>query len=215
MRNPCRTWAERPTLSGWHGSPPLLDPAPPGSTAGTPAGGGAAGNGRQSTFLAATPRRQTMDPETSGSGSEPHGKERRPGTGLRLEALPPCANPAFPVLHDYFEMVYGPLIGPTSTMLARALNRHLSDAGGPVTVCPIELSLELGLRASRGEPIGTTSPLTKAIKRLRDHRLIQQVDSDTLGVVVEVPPLSPRALSKLPDSVRSAHDAFVRRDGSF
>src|SRR5699024_7423563 len=118
LRNPCRTWAERPTLSGWHGSSPLLDPALPGSTAETPAGGGAAGNGRQSTFRAATPQRQTMNPETSGSGSEPPGKERRPVTGLRLEALPPCADPAFPVLHDYFEMVYGPLIGPASTLLA-------------------------------------------------------------------------------------------------
>jgi len=106
-------------------------------------------------------------------------------------------------------MVYGPLIGPTSTLLARALNRHLADAGGPVTVCPIELSLELGLRASRGEPIGTTSPLTKAIKRLRDHRLVQQVDSDTLGVVMTVPPLSPRLLGKLPESVRRAHTEFV------
>ena len=65
-------------------------------------------------------------------------------------------------------------------------------------------------RGEVGEPIGTTSPLTKAIKRLRDHRLVQQVDSDTLGVVVEVPPLSSRALSKLPDSVRRAHNEFVQ-----
>ena len=151
-----------------------------------------------------------MGTEHSGSGSEPPGQRTRPVAGLRLRPLPPCADPAFPVLHDYFEMVYGPLIGPTSTMLARALNRHLADAGGPVTVCPIELSLELGLRASSGEPIGTTSPLTKAITRLRDHRLVQQVDSDTLGVVVEVPPLSSRALSKLPDSVRRAHNEFVQ-----
>jgi len=47
-------------------------------------------------------------------------------TGLRLRPLPPCADPSFPVLHDYFEMVYGPLIGPASTLLARALNRHLA-----------------------------------------------------------------------------------------
>lgn len=150
-----------------------------------------------------------MGTEHSGSGSEPPGQRTRPVTGLRLRPLPPCADPAFPVLHDYFEMVYGPLIGPTSTLLARALARHLGDASCSVTVCPVELSRELGLRARNSEPIGTTSPLTKAIKRLRDHRLVQQIDCDTLGVVMAVPPLSPRLLGKLPESVRRAHNQFV------
>ena len=209
MRNPCRIWAERPTLSGWHGSPQLLDPAPPGSTAGTPAGGGAAGNGPRSTFLAATPRRHTMDPENSSSGSELPGKQRRPVSGLRLQALPPCADPAFPVLHDYFEMVYGPLIGPASTLLARALNRHLADAGGPVTVCPVELSLELGLRASHREPVGKTSPLAKAIDRLAQHRLVTHLGDETLAVVVSVPPITDRSVPKLPRSAQRAHRLFA------
>ena len=150
-----------------------------------------------------------MDPETSGSGSEPPGKEWRPVTGLRLEALPPCADPAFPVLHDYFEMVYGPLIGPASTLLARALNRHLADAGGPVMVCPVELSLELGLRASHREPVGKTSPLAKAIDRLAQHRLVTHLGDETLGVVVSVPPITDRGVPKLPRSAQRAHRLFA------
>lgn len=150
-----------------------------------------------------------MDSETSGSGSEPPGKERRPVTGLRLEALPPCADPAFPVLHDYFEMVYGPLIGPASTLLARALNRHLADAGGPVMVCPVELSLELGLRASHREPVGKTSPLAKAIDRLAQHRLVTHLGDETLGVVVSVPPITDRGVPKLPRSAQRAHRLFA------
>ncbi|QYG91811.1 hypothetical protein HC251_04705 [Iamia sp. SCSIO 61187] len=123
--------------------------------------------------------------------------------------MPPCADPAFPVLHDYFEMVYGPLIGPASTLLARALNRHLADAGGPVTVCPIELSLELGLRASHREPVGKTSPLAKAIDRLAQHRLVTHLGDETLGVVVSVPPITDRGVPKLPRSAQRAHRLFA------
>jgi hypothetical protein len=150
-----------------------------------------------------------MGTEHSGNGSEPPGQRRRPVTGLRLRPLPPCADPAFPVLHDYFEMVYGPLIGPTSTLLARALNRHLTDAGGPVTVCPIELSLELGLRASRREPVGKTSPLAKALDRLAQHRLVTHLGDETLGVVVTVPPITDRSVPRLPRSAQRAHRLFA------
>jgi hypothetical protein len=76
-------------------------------------------------------------------------------------------------------------------------------------VCPIELSLELGLRASKIEPIGATARLAKAIKRLHDHRLVQHIDTDTLGVVMQVPPLSARALAKLPESTQEAHHSFM------
>lgn len=150
-----------------------------------------------------------MGTEHSGNGSEPPGQQTRPVTGLRLRPLPPCADPAFPVLHDYFEMVYGPLIGPTSTMLARALNRHLADAGGPVTVCPIELSLELGLRASRREPVGRTSSLAKALDRLAQHRLVTHLGDETLGVVVNVPPITDRSVPRLPRSAQRAHHLFA------
>ncbi len=133
----------------------------------------------------------------------------RPTQGLHLQALPPCSDPAFPVLHEYFEVVYGPLIGPASVLLARSLARHVTMAGGPVTVCPVELALQLGLRASHDEPIGKTSHLAKAIDRLAHRRLVERLTTDTLGVVMHVPPLTNGALGKLPDSVRRAHDRHV------
>jgi hypothetical protein len=106
-------------------------------------------------------------------------------------------------------MVYGPLIGPASTLLARALNRHLADAGGPVTVCPVELSLELGLRASHREPVGKNSPLAKAIDRLAQHRLVTHLGDETLAVVVSVPPITDRSVPKLPRSAQRAHHLFA------
>ncbi len=133
----------------------------------------------------------------------------RPTEGLHLQPLPPCSDPAFPVLHEYFEVVYGPLIGPASVLLARSLARHVTWAGGSVTVCPVELALQLGLRASHDEPIGKTSHLARAIDRLARHRLVERLTTDSLGVVVHVPPLTNGALGKLPFSVRQAHNRFV------
>lgn len=172
-------------------------------------GGGEAGNGPRPGFQSVTPRQQIMGTEQTGNGTDLPGQQRRPITGLRLRPLPPCGDQAFPVLHDYFEVIYGPMIGPTSLVLARALNRHLADADGPVTVCPVELSLEIGLRARFDNPIGSTSHLAKALDRLAHHRLIEHVDPATLGVVVEVPPFSARALGKLPEYVQRAHNRFI------
>lgn len=150
-----------------------------------------------------------MPTEHGSNGSEPPRQLPGPVQGLRLRPLPACADPAFSVLHDYFERVYGPLIGPAPTMLARAFARHVADAGGPVTICPVELSLELGLRASHKEPVGRNSPLARAIERLARHRLVQHIDPGTLGVVVLVPPITDRTVPKLPKSAQRAHLFFA------
>ena len=147
-------------------------------------------------------------------GNEPRGKAPSPGRGLRLRPEPVCEGASFPVLHEYFEVVYGPLIGPTSVFLARTLARHVASAGGPVTVCPIELSREVGLRSSSTEPLGKKSHLAKSLDRLAHHRLITRIDTDTLGVVTAVPPATPKLLDRLPVSARYRHDAFVKRGTS-
>jgi hypothetical protein len=113
-------------------------------------------------------------------------------------------------VHEYFEVVYGPLIGPTSLFLARTLARHLVAAGGPVTVNPIQLSLEVGLRSSRTEPLGKGSHLAKALDRLGHHRLVRPLGGDTLGVVTAVPPVTAKLLARLPDSTRRQHQILLR-----
>lgn len=150
-----------------------------------------------------------MDPELTGSGSDLPGKPRGPVEGLRLRALPSCGEPEFPVVHSYFEVVYGPVLGPAAVSVNRNLARHIAAAGGPVTVCPIQIALEVGLRASHAEPLGKRSHLTRALERLAHHRLIQRVDARVLGVVVNVPPMPHRWLAHLPDSARESHDRFL------
>jgi hypothetical protein len=120
-----------------------------------------------------------------------------------------CEEQSFPVLHEYFEIVYGPLIGPTSLFLARTLNRHLDAAGGPVTICPIQLSLEVGLRSTRTEPLGKNSHVVKSLDRLAHHRLVRPVGPDTLGVVTAVPPATAKLLARLPQSTRRLHEILL------
>lgn len=171
------------------------------------------GNGLRFGSFTATPGRQLMAMEHTDSASATPGNRSRPAQGLRLRPLPPCAEPSFPLSHEYFEVVYGPLIGPTCVLLARNLARHVESAGGPVTVCPIEISLEVGLRASHAEPVGKGSHLLKALGRLRHHRLVQPIGQDELGVLVAVLPLGGKAVARLPDFVRTRHAQFVERLG--
>ncbi|MGH9244906.1 MAG: hypothetical protein ACRD29_11430 [Acidimicrobiales bacterium] len=128
---------------------------------------------------------------------------------MRLRALPAASGPAFPLEHAYFEIVYAPLVGPTAVLLARAMARHLEAAGGPTTVCPVELALEVAIRASSTDPLGRKSHLVHAIDRLAHDRIVARQGDRVLGVRGSVPPLGERALEKLPASALEAHHGFV------
>lgn len=149
-----------------------------------------------------------MTAETSRNGPRPSAGEPEPIEGLRLRALPAATDGAFPLEHVYFEIVYAPLIGPTAVLLARAMARHLQAAGGPTTVCPVELSLEVGIRASSTDPLGKKSHLVHAIDRLAHDRIVARLADRVLGVRVAIPPLSARALAKLPAPAREAHRRY-------
>ncbi|MCZ7537846.1 MAG: hypothetical protein M5T61_19250 [Acidimicrobiia bacterium] len=132
---------------------------------------------------------------------------------MRLRALPAASEPAFPLEHAYFEIVYAPLLGPTAVLLARAMARHLDAAGGPTTVCPVELALQVGIRASSTDPLGRKSHLVHAIDRLAHDRIVSRLSDRVLGVHLAVPTLSDRALAKLPMPVRQAHDRYALHRG--
>lgn len=150
-----------------------------------------------------------MTAETSGNGPLPSAREPEPVEGLRLRALPAAGERAFPLEHEYFEVVYAPLIGPTAVLLARAMARHLQTAGGPTTVCPVELAMEVGIRASNTDPLGKKSHLVHAIDRLAHNHVVARLGDRILGVRQAIPPLSPPTLAKLPTPVRMAHERLV------
>ena len=146
---------------------------------------------------------------TAGSARRPYEEEPGPAEGLRLRPLPAPSDPAFPLCHDYFEIVYAPLVGPTALFLARAMARHIDAAGGPTTIDPVELALEVGIRASSTDPLGKKSHLVHAIERLVHNHIVARLGDRVLGVRDAIPPLSSRALDGLPESIRRCHRAFV------
>ena len=154
-------------------------------------------------------QRCLMATGTAGSARRPYEEEPGPAEGLRLRPLPAPSDPAFPLCHDYFEIVYTPLVGPTAVLLARAMARHIDAAGGPTTICPVELALEVGIRASSTDPLGKKSHLVHAIDRLAHDHVVTRLGDRLLGVRLVIPALSPRTLARLPESVRRCHRAFV------
>lgn len=152
-----------------------------------------------------------MDTDTGGRGSRPHGHLTEPDRGLRLRGLPATGEFAFPLEHVYFEIVYAPLVGPTAVLLARAMARHLEAASGPTTVCPVELALEVGIRASSTDPLGRNSRLVHAIDRLVHDRVACPLGDRVLGVRIAIPLLSGRTLAKLPAPAREAHLGYQLR----
>lgn len=147
--------------------------------------------------------------ESRGNGADPSHRRPQSEQGLRLRPLIARGEPSFPLAHAYFEIVYAPLLGPTAVLLARAMVRHLEAAGGPTTVHPVELALEIGIRASSVDPLGKRSHLVHALDRLAHDRIVTRLSDRVLGVRLAVPPLSARALEKLPALARGAHDDFV------
>lgn len=150
-----------------------------------------------------------MSTEASGSGAHQPDHDTKATDGLRLRPLPAAREPAFPLEHDYFEIVHAPLVGPTAVLLARAMARHIDAAGGPTTVCPVELALEVGIRASSTDPLGRKSHLVHAIDRLAHDHIVSPLGDRVLGVRVAIPPVSDRALEKLPGTAREAHHRYA------
>lgn len=129
---------------------------------------------------------------------------------LRLTPLAPVAGITFELTHPYVEIVYLPSLGPTAVLLARSLGRLLQQHPEGVTVCALELSRELGMRASSKQaPLGGRSRLRKALDRLKNDHIVQWLDPQHLGVHTAVPALSGRALDKLPPTARRAHDRYI------
>lgn len=149
------------------------------------------------------------------------GTAGKPGTPIRSQAgasrrlaapsAARCQRAGVPATleHAYFEIVYAPLVGPTAVLLARAMARHLDIAGGPTTVCPVELALEVGIRASSTDPLGRKSHLVHAIGRLAHDRIVSRLGDRVLGVRAAVPALSARTLERLPATARHAHAQYV------
>lgn len=128
-------------------------------------------------------------------GTKPH----------RVVPLASECSPSIPVSDLYFEIVYGPLIGPTSVALARNLARRATSAVEAVHIDVVEVALEIGVRASHLGTPGRTSPISRAFDRLYHHRLLAVLGEWVIGTYVSVPPLDRIYLAHLPATALDFH----------
>jgi hypothetical protein len=128
---------------------------------------------------------------------------------IELSALPAPDGPAFPADAPYLEIVYGPLVGPTAVLLLRNLARRVTSGRPPIRVDLPELAAELGIATGVREVVGRRSRLRHAIERLARAQLVVWIAESHLGVQTLVPPVSANALSQVPRSVRTAHEALT------
>ncbi len=115
----------------------------------------------------------------------------------------------FPVQHQYVEMLWLPVIGPSSTWLLRRLSGwSLACPDGLQVVLP-ELSESLGL----GWSAGPNSSLQRSMRRLMMFGLAQWT-ADAFEIATLVPAISERQLSRLSSGLVRAHDRMVERVGA-
>lgn len=128
---------------------------------------------------------------------------------LRLTSLAPPKGGVFPLHHPYIEIVYLPLLGPASVSAARHIDRLIRSARGPTTVDTAVLAAELGLRAAGRDPIGTRAPLRRCLDRLAHAHVAHWLGATDLGLLQKLPPVSARALLRLPASAQAAHKRLL------
>lgn len=108
----------------------------------------------------------------------------------------------FELSDPYVEQCWGPVLGPSATVLLRRLPA-LWEQRTPASVSHGELSRSLGL----GEGSGANSRLTHTLERLtRFGFAAWDRDTNTLDVFAQVPGLDRHQLAKLPQWTRDTHE---------
>jgi hypothetical protein len=116
------------------------------------------------------------------------------------------AGAMFPVQHQYVEMLWLPVIGPSSTWLLRRLSGWSLACPEGLRVVLAELSESLGL----GWSSGPNSSLQRSMRRLMMFGLARWTD-DVFEVATIVPPISDRQLARLSPGLVRAHDRMTER----
>jgi len=112
--------------------------------------------------------------------------------------------PLFPAQHQYVEMLWLPVIGPSATWLLRRMGGWVLACPDGLTVVLPELSESLGL----GWSSGANSSLQRSMRRLMMFGLARWTDG--FEVLTMVPALSERRLARMSPGLVRAHDRMLR-----
>jgi len=110
----------------------------------------------------------------------------------------------FPVHHAYVELLWLPVIGPSTAWLLRRLGSWAEACPDGVTVQLADLAGWLGISAGAG----ASSTVQRSLRRLVRFGLASW-HGQRLEVRTMVPPISERHLRRLSPSLRDAHDRLV------
>lgn len=106
----------------------------------------------------------------------------------------------YPITHPYVENLYLPLIGPSTYVLLRLLDRLAEEHTDTFTITLDDLAHRIGLGNN-----GTANRTTHTIDRLCAYRLAVRTTPDTIVFATHLPALSNRQLDRL-------HPSLVRLD---
>jgi len=111
----------------------------------------------------------------------------------------------FPVQHQYIELLWLPVVGPSTTWLLRRLAglASVSPAGCKVVLAELSESLGLGLAA------GQNSSMQRSVRRLIRFGLADWT-AGTLEVAGTVPPIPNVYLHKMSVGLVRSHDKMMQ-----
>jgi hypothetical protein len=122
-----------------------------------------------------------------------------------------CTDPTFAIRgvdarSVYAEQFWLPVLGPSTMWLLRyfAWRLELSPSGADLVLSDVARSLGLGDRAGRH------APFFRTVGRAIGFGMIRVEAPDTISSRRRLPLVSPRQLSRLPDSLRICHGRSVR-----
>ena len=106
----------------------------------------------------------------------------------------------------YLEQCWGPMIGPTATLLLRRMPTLWAETV-PAAITREELGRSLGI----GPGKGSNSTLSHTLDRVVRYGFAHWHDLDqSLDVAVHVPVLKPHHVERLPEVARRAHESILR-----
>lgn len=102
----------------------------------------------------------------------------------------------YPITHPYIENLYLPIIGPSTYVLLRLLDRLADEHPDTFTIALDDLAHRIGLGNN-----GTANRTTHTIDRLCTYRLAARTRPDTIVFPRHLPALSNRQLDRLAPSI--------------
>jgi len=111
----------------------------------------------------------------------------------------------FDLTDPYLEQCWGPVIGPSATVLLRRLPTLWRERS-PATITHSELALTLGL----GGSTGSNSRLIRTTSRIVRFGFAEWHEQGrSLGVFLQAPGLDPYQLARLPHWTQRAHERLL------